>query len=117
MPTIQARMMANKPQGVDGYMATMSMLSPIIARSHSENSLVLGELLVLTSGFNATDPRDKVFALIGLTKGVPLDFIDYKKDLKDGLINLCELLLTPRPSESIPSIGCLELCEPCSSCS
>ena len=83
-------MMANKPQAADGYMATMSAFSPPIAKYHTDNSLELGELLVLTGRFEATDARDKVFALIGLTRSVPVDFIDYKKDWKDVLIGLCE---------------------------
>ena len=107
MLTIQARMMANKPQGVDGYMATMSMLSPIIAKYHSKTSLGLGELLILTNGFKATDPRDKVFALIGLTTGVPVDFIDYNKELKDVLMYLCELLLTRDSLRKFPALDVL----------
>jgi hypothetical protein len=43
-------------------------------------------LLRQTLAFQATDPRDKVFALVGLSHGVDPDFIDYKLNMHEVFI-------------------------------
>ncbi|KAL8923020.1 MAG: hypothetical protein Q9208_004832 [Pyrenodesmia sp. 3 TL-2023] len=102
---LQQRLKANKPQGVDRL--TISISSPLIARRHAEKGLKLATLLGMTIAHKATDPRDKIFALVGLTTGVPGDFIDYNHDLRKVLIDLCLLFLTPNSGHIDPALSVL----------
>ncbi|KAL8690473.1 MAG: hypothetical protein Q9218_004082 [Villophora microphyllina] len=45
------------------------------------------DLLYLTGSFKATDPRDKIFALMGISSDGPLELIDYSRDLRGILID------------------------------
>lgn len=100
-------LMANKPQGVELLMGCMSTLSPIIARHHTGEGMTLAELLVWTSAHKATDPRDKIFALIGLTTSVSSDFIDYNHDIRQVLIDTCRLFFTQNSAGMEPVLGVL----------
>ena len=51
------------------------------------------ELLWLTRTSEATDRRDKIFALVGLTNDVRSEFIDYKKKPCDLLFDLAEFIM------------------------
>ena len=51
-------------------------------------------LLWLTRVLESTEPRDKIFALVGLTEDVENEFIDYEQTLRDILINLADRILT-----------------------
>ena len=46
-----------------------------------EGGLHLLRLLIITKAFKSTDPRDRIFALIGLQNNIPLDCIDYSHEL------------------------------------
>ena len=46
-----------------------------------EGGLDLFTLLGITKAFKSTDPRDRIFALIGLQNDIPLDCIDYSHEL------------------------------------
>jgi Heterokaryon incompatibility protein (HET) len=53
----------------------------------------LGALL-LTQGFAATNPKDKYFAIINLISGVPPNFVNYERSLKDIIIDAAKHVLT-----------------------
>lgn len=91
---LQHSLLANKPQNIDGTMVYLGFLSPFMARFHTDKGLTLGEWLCWTSGHKATDPRDRIFALIGLTTDTPTTFIDYRKDLRQVLIDVGVWLMT-----------------------
>ena len=57
----------------------------------------LWELLVSTREFEASDLRDKVFALVALTDDIADDFIDYGRSLRQILVDVAIFALT-RPS-------------------
>ena len=90
---LQQRLLANKPPGVDGNMVYRGLQSPVMSRIHAEQGYTLMEWIIWTSAHKATDPRDKIFALIGLTTSVPLDLIDYRKELRQVLTDLGVLFL------------------------
>ncbi len=50
-------------------------------KRREEGDLDLFVLLGITRAFQSTDPRDRIFALIGLQHDIPLDCIDYSHDL------------------------------------
>lgn len=53
-------------------------------------------LLWTTRSFEATDPRDKIFALVRLLDDVPMDFVDYSLRLRKTLMNTAAHLLSQR---------------------
>lgn len=74
------------------------------SRGNARTLLSLGEyenrrlwkLLWSTRTFDATDPRDKVFALVALTDDISNDFIDYGRSLRQILIDIAIFALTRR---------------------
>ena len=60
-------------------------------KEDSERTLL--ELLRRTVEFEATDPRDKVFGLVGLCTDVKPDFIDYSQKFEVMVIKLARLLV------------------------
>lgn len=50
-------------------------------KRRKEHGLDLLVLLGITKAFKSTDPRDRIFALIGLQNEIPLDCIDYSHEL------------------------------------
>ena len=71
----------------------------------------LVELLWATRDFEATDPRDKVFALIALTEDVSIDFIDYRRNLYQNLVDLAVFCLTDSESKLPQSLDLLSYVE------
>ena len=63
----------------------------------------LWKLLWSTRTFEATDPRDKVFALVALTDDIPNEFIDYRRSLRQVLTDVAIFALT-RPSVRLPRV-------------
>jgi hypothetical protein len=51
-------------------------------------------LLNATRSFEATDPRDRLFALVGLASDVGEDFVDYTKDVKEVVTELSRRFLS-----------------------
>ncbi|KAJ8118304.1 hypothetical protein OPT61_g689 [Boeremia exigua] len=49
--------------------------------------------LLITRSFDATDPRDKIFALAGLATDVGEDFVDYSKSYEHVIRELSHMLL------------------------
>lgn len=52
--------------------------------------------LLITRCFDATDARDKIFALVGLTSDVSEDFVDYSKSYEDVIHELSHMVLDGR---------------------
>ncbi|KIX95736.1 uncharacterized protein Z520_08444 [Fonsecaea multimorphosa CBS 102226] len=52
----------------------------------------MADILLETANFESTDPRDRIFAIVGCLNGVPDHLIDYKKDLTEVLtsVAMCE---------------------------
>ena len=72
----------------------VSIISLIAAIYGEEGPWAFNELLLyLASTLNATDPRDKIFALIGITIDGPPELIDYKRSLRGLLIDVCTRFL------------------------
>jgi len=59
-----------------------------------EAHLKLYALVLETISFDFTDPRDKIFALVGLSHDTPASFIDYSLPLRDVSINIAKHELT-----------------------
>ena len=57
--------------------------------------------LLTTRYFDATDSRDKIFALVGLASGVSEDFVDYSKSYTDVVQELSRMVLEGR----VPSMS------------
>ena len=107
--TIRNTLMLNLPQNVvTGFssfgLSVISLISDHYARN---GTLRFRDLLFLTSAFKATDSRDKIFALVGLTDEVPPGFINYKRDLSEILINLGTLILTQESLKFNPPLDIL----------
>jgi hypothetical protein len=65
--------------------ASLWLLKEIIGQGKPQGLRLMG-LLWQTLAFQGTDPRDKVFALVGLSHGVDPDFIDYKLNMHEVFI-------------------------------
>ena len=107
--TIRNTLLLNLPQNVaTGFtsfgLSVISLISDHYARN---NTLRFHDLLFLTSAFKATDSRDKIFALVGLTDDVPPGFINYKRDLSEILIDLGALCLTQESLKFTPPLDIL----------
>ena len=99
--------MRNKSDGVDRIMTLVGTLSPVFAAIHAKGDLRLAHLLTMTRPYKATDLSDKIFALLGLTTGVPGDFIDYNLNLRQVLNNFGLLLLTQKSVRDAPALDIL----------
>jgi starch phosphorylase len=53
-------------------------------------------LLISTRYFDATDPRDKIFALVGLASDIDESFVDYSKSYEDVIRELSHMSLDGR---------------------
>ncbi|KAG9186354.1 hypothetical protein G6011_02910 [Alternaria panax] len=60
-------------------------------------------LFMMTRWFDATDQRDRIFALVGLTNDMDKGFVDYSKSYEDMIKELNLMLLNGR----IGSMGCV----------
>lgn len=54
------------------------------------------QLLLFSHCFDSTDPRDKIFALIGLASDIDEDFVDYSKPYEDLIKDLSHRFLDGR---------------------
>jgi hypothetical protein len=66
----------------------------VMADVDGEPHLKLYALALETISFNSTDPRDKIFALVGLSHDTLASFIDYSLPLRDVIINIAKRELT-----------------------
>jgi hypothetical protein len=55
--------------------------------------LPLSTLLLATGHLRASDERDKIFALVGLSSDIGKDIIDYSKDLNEIQVQVARLLI------------------------
>jgi hypothetical protein len=66
----------------------------------ARSSLTLADALVVTKQFQATDPRDKVYGILGLldpsahTKAIT---IDYSKSIREVIIDIAKVFVTNEP--------------------
>jgi hypothetical protein len=56
------------------------------------------DLLMYTRMFKATQPHDKIFALVGLASDISTNFIDYKKSPSDVQIELAKMCMHKKQS-------------------
>ncbi len=68
----------------------------LFSRYTKSASFKLHELVHETFAFESTDPRDKIFALVGLASDVLPEFIDYSLDTRSVHINLAKNALAAR---------------------
>ncbi len=64
-----------------------------LRQAKKDTRLGMHELLMITRGFKSTDPRDKMFALVGLAHDIGEDFVDYSVDFCSAKINLSKRFL------------------------
>jgi Heterokaryon incompatibility protein (HET) len=77
----------------------VSALRTFVAqRYHDAGPLDLTELLYIAQYAKATEPKDHIFAVLGLTSEIPLDFIDYDRDQQEILMDLATRLLGHSPN-------------------
>ena len=62
----------------------------------SRRDLRLLEIFLWTRSFKFTDPRDRIYALIGLTSDLQQDFIDYNISIRQILINIATIMFTDK---------------------
>lgn len=61
-------------------------------------------LLMTTHWFDATDQRDRIFALVGLTSDLDKSFVDYSKSIEDVMRELSIILLDGRIEPTTGSV-------------
>jgi hypothetical protein len=61
-------------------------------------------LFMMTRWFDATDRRDRIFALVGLTSDIDKSFVDYSKSYEDVIKELSLMLLDGKIE---PTMGCV----------
>lgn len=66
----------------------MNQLRVLLEDQEMSRDLPLLDLISWTRSFKATDPRDKVYALVGLATDLSQDYIDYTQHLRQVLIRL-----------------------------
>ena len=71
-----------------------TMLCDLVTLYKTFEKRRLVELLRYTRSFSATDPRDKVFALVGLADDISNDFIDYGNTESKVSFDVASFLLT-----------------------
>ena len=72
------------------------------ARENAESGTLY--LLKKTHLFDAADPRDKVFALVGLTNDIDKSFVDYSKSYEDVMRDLNLMFLKGRIEPTMGSV-------------
>ena len=72
------------------------------ARENAESGTLY--LLKKTHLFDAADPRDKVFALVGLANDIDKSFVDYSKSYDDVMRDLNLMLLEGRIEPTMGSV-------------
>jgi hypothetical protein len=61
-------------------------------------------LIMMTRWFDATDRRDRIFALVGLTNDIDRSFVDYSKSYDDVIKELNLMLLDGRIEPTMGSV-------------
>jgi hypothetical protein len=74
-------------------LACVNALAMLTGSFWQESEQSIQDLLLLTLSFEASDPRDRIFALVGLTDDVPQEFIDYSRSRTSISTDLATLLL------------------------
>jgi hypothetical protein len=69
------------------------------------NDIKLFGLLCTTLSFQATDLRDKIFAIVGLADGVDPSFIDYKLDVREVFIRTATFTIRDNLSMGLQMLG------------
>jgi hypothetical protein len=64
-------------------------------------------LLLATRPLQATDRRDKIFALVGLASDVDESFVDYSKDIEDIVTELSHMFLSGKLESTTSPLGYL----------
>jgi hypothetical protein len=72
---------------------SISPVPDVLSASQVSEDLPLITLLNMTMRSQATDPRDKVFALIGMASDTDQSFVDYNKSVHDILLELAHLYI------------------------
>ena len=86
----------------------VSVVSHIAVQYAEKGPLDFPTTLCSINCFDATDPRDKIFALIGITLNGPRDLIDYNRSLRELLINVCTRFFKTAPwLADLPSLDLL----------
>jgi Heterokaryon incompatibility protein (HET) len=82
----------------------VNALGAIFGGLWKQSGFSLLVLFKLTKSFRATDPRDRIFALVGLTADIPQEFIDYRRERAELNEELTALLLRQSdPTEVLSS--------------
>lgn len=68
--------------------------------------LGLIHLLWMTQFFEASDPRDKIFALVNFTNNINSDFINYSLDARQVLINTARAVFYHGTSDILSLAEC-----------
>ena len=81
-------------EGPQPYSLNASSLANLKAECSGGKKLKLHELVKSTCNFSATDPKDRIFALVGLSCDTKPHFIDYKLEPRDIHVRLAVNALT-----------------------
>jgi hypothetical protein len=68
-------------------------LAPLVRMIKESGNIPMSLLLIATKSFRATDPRDKIFALIALARDMPIEFINYKCLVEQVLTDLATRMI------------------------
>ncbi|KAG7009435.1 hypothetical protein G7Y79_00002g005500 [Physcia stellaris] len=91
-----------------GFSSFKASVISFIAKQYAEHGpLKFEDLLHLTNDFDATDLRDKIFALLGMTDEISDILIDYNCCPKDVLIEVAKMFLTQGPLMMRPPLHLL----------
>ena len=90
-----------------GFLGVFSF-SPVRPRFTNFRRMPLIELLISTYRFQATDPKDKVFAVLGLAEEEVNFPVDYKMSLEEICTNVSRLLLLQQARSSSYSLRILK---------
>ena len=87
---LQDALSVNIPKNTEDrtYELQAAMLMDLVSKYARYGPFELCDLLLHTACFRATDPRDKTFALLGLTNDLSPAFINYNRDSHDILYDV-----------------------------
>lgn len=71
----------------------------------SARYLTMRDLLLSTIEYEASDPRDKMFALVGISSDIHPSFVDYTLSKRDVLIKLSQIMLQDGLPSSLAQLG------------
>lgn len=84
----------------------LSCATTLFSIKYGREKALIGTLylFMMTRWFDATDPRDKVFALVSLTNDIDKSFVDYSKSYEDVMKVLNIMLLDGRIEPTMGSV-------------